>query len=168
MRHLVFALGTVFALAVSANPADAQIKFGAQAGLVTGLEEASPLDGTFGLGGRAMIDPPLLPVGGFVSATYFFPDNDVDYWTATAAAQLRLPLPAVKPYALLGWQLRGIDVGTQSETENGAVIGLGVQLDFMMSVFLEGTYEFNEDDPSFPDLDNDPFVITGGILFGGG
>ncbi|MDX1647161.1 MAG: hypothetical protein R3304_08445 [Longimicrobiales bacterium] len=167
MRRFMFALSAVLAMAVLAAPVDAQLKFGAQAGLVTGLEEASALDGTFGLGGRVLVDPPLLPVGGFVSATYFFPDNDVSYWTATAAAQLRLPLPMVKPYALAGWQLRGTSFNDQSNTENGPVAGIGVQLDLAISAFLEATFEFNEDDPAFPDVDNDPFVIKGGILFGG-
>lgn len=168
MRRFMLVLSAVFALAALANPVDAQLKFGAQASLVTGLDEASPLDGTFGLGARAMIDPPVLPLGGFVDATYYFPDNDVSYWTATAAAQLRLPLPVVRPYALLGYQLRGVEVSNVSDTDGGFVVGAGVQLNFMMSLFLEGTFEFNEDDPAFPDLDNDPIVIKGGILFGGG
>lgn len=174
MRRIVYVLSAAFALALLAQPADAQLKFGAQLGMITGIDEATTLDGTFGIGGRAMIDPPLLPLGGFVSATYWFPDDegtasDVSYWTATAAAQLRLPLPMVKPYALAGWQMRRTSVGDFSSTENGPVVGLGVQLDFMTSLFLEGTFEFNEDDElAPPDFDNDPIVIKAGILFGGG
>lgn len=163
MRRFMFGLSAVLVMAVLASPVDAQLKFGAQAGLVTGVDEASALDGTFGLGGRVMVDPPLLPVGGFVSGTYYFPEGDVSYWTTTAAAQLRLPLPMVKPYALAGWQLRG----GEGDTQNGAVLGLGVQLDFMMSVFLETTFEFHEEITGFPDFDNDPIVIKGGVLFGG-
>lgn len=174
MRRFLFVLSAVSVLAVLATPAQAQLKFGAQAALITGIDDATSLDGTFGIGGRAMIDPPLLPVGGFVSATYYFPDSggtsaDVSYWTGTAAAQLRLPLPMVKPYALAGWQMRRTSVGDLSSTENGPMVGIGVQLDFMMSLFLEGTFEFNsDDDVSVPDFDNDPIVIKGGILFGGG
>ena len=168
MRRFMYVLSAAFALALFVTPAEAQLKFGAQASLVTGLEEASALDGTFGLGARVMVDPPILPVGGFVDATYYFPEGDVSYWTATAAAQLRLPLPIVRPYALLGYQLRGVEVSTQSDTDGGFVIGAGVQFNLAMSLFLEGTYEFNEDDPAFPDFDNDPFVFKGGILFGGG
>ncbi|NIW35298.1 MAG: hypothetical protein GWN32_01620, partial [Gemmatimonadetes bacterium] len=89
-------------------------KLGAQAGFITSVDDASALDGTFGLGARALIDPPLLPIGGFASATYYFPDNDVSYWTATAAAQLRAPLPMIKPYALLGWQIRRTSLGDTS------------------------------------------------------
>jgi len=163
MRRFMYVFSAALALAVLADPADAQLKFGAQAAMTTGVEEASALDGTFGIGGRAMIDPPLLPVGGFVSGTYFFPEGDADYWTGTAAAQLRLPLPVVKPYALAGWQIRG----GEGETQNGPMVGVGVQLDFMMSLFLEGTFEFHEEVTGFPDFDNDPIVIKGGILFGG-
>ncbi|NNF12250.1 MAG: outer membrane beta-barrel protein [Gemmatimonadetes bacterium] len=169
MRRFMLVLSAVFALAVLATPVDAQLKFGAQASLISGLEEASALDGTFGLGARALVDPPLSPVGGFVDATYYFPDNDVSYWTATAAAQLRLPLPVVRPYALVGYQIRGVDVPSAgSDTDGGFVVGAGVQMNFMMSVFLEGTFEFNEDDPMAPDFDNDPIVIKGGVMFGGG
>lgn len=173
MRRFMSVLSAVFALAVMTAPADAQLKFGAQASLITGLEDASSLDGTFGLGGRAMVDPPLLPVGGFVDATYYFPDDsgtgsDLSYWTATAAAQLRLPLPVVRPYALVGYQLRRSSFGDEGDTDGGFVVGAGVQLNFMLSLFLEGTFEFNEDDPAFPDLDNDPIVFKGGVLFGGG
>lgn len=163
MRRFMFGLTAVLAMAVLASPVDAQLKLGAQAALTTGVDEASALDGTFGLGGRVMVDPPLMPVGGFVSGTYFFPEGDVSYWTTTAAAQLRLPLPMAKPYALVGWQLRG----GEGDTQNGAVLGVGVQLDFMMSVFLEGTYEFHEEITGFPDFDNDPIVIKAGVLFGG-
>ena len=160
----MFVLSAAFALAVFATPADAQLKFGAQLAMATGVSEASALDGTFGLGGRAMVDPPLLPIGGFVSGTYYFPEGDVSYWTGTAAAQLRIPLPMVKPYVLAGWQLRG----GEGDTQNGPVVGLGVQLDFMLSLFLEANFEFNEDIAALPDFDNDPIVIKGGILFGGG
>lgn len=172
MRRIVYVLGVAFALALLAQPADAQLKFGAQLGTITSVDDPT-LDGQFGLGARAMIDPPLLPLGGFVSATYWFPDDegfteDLSYWTATAAAQLRLPLPTVKPYALAGWQLRRASLGDESESENGPVVGLGVQFDFMMSLFLEGTFEFNDELEGVPDFDNNPFVIKGGILFGGG
>ncbi|MDX1495563.1 MAG: hypothetical protein R3253_15960, partial [Longimicrobiales bacterium] len=75
MRRFMYVLSAAFALALFVTPAEAQLKFGAQASLVTGLEEASALDGTFGLGARVMVDPPILPVGGFVDATYYFPEG---------------------------------------------------------------------------------------------
>lgn len=171
MRRFMYAISAVFALAVVAQPADAQLKFGGHLALSTGVDEltvngvdATGLDGTFGLGARAMVDPPLLPVGGYVSGTYYFPEGDISYWTATAAAQLRLPMPVVKPYALAGWQVRKME----DDSENGPMLGLGLQLDFMMSVFLEATFEFHDEIEAAPDFDNNPIVIKGGVLFGGG
>lgn len=170
MRRMIMTVSAVFALAVLAMPADAQLKVGAQAAMMTSLDEATELDGVFGLGGRLALDPPLFPLGAIVSATYYFPDTDpvdLTYWTATAAAQLRLPLTVVKPYVLAGWQLRRASVGDISENENGPVIGAGVQVDLALSLFLEATFEFNEEVEANPDLDNNPLVIKGGVMFGG-
>lgn len=171
MRRFMYAIMAVFALAVLAQPADAQLKFGGHLALSTGVDElvvngenVNALDGTFGLGARAMVDPPLLPVGGYVSATYYFPEADISYWTGTAALQLRLPAPVVKPYGLAGWQVRN----SEGESENGPMLGLGLQLDFMVSAFLEATFEFHDEIETATDFDNNPLVIKGGILFGGG
>jgi len=170
MRRILTTVSAAFVLAVLAMPADAQLKVGAQAAMLTSVEEASGLDGTFGLGGRVALDPPLFPLGAIVSATYYFPGDDagdLTYWTATAAAQLRLPLPTVKPYVVAGWQLRRSAVGDLSSNENGPMVGAGVQLDLGLSVFLEGTLEFNEEIAAAPDFDNNPLVIKGGVMFGG-
>lgn len=174
MRRTLLTLSAVLATAVVAVPADAQLKFGAQGAVITSVDDITAdegLGGTFGLGGRVMIDPPLFPLGAVGSATYYFTDiDDLTYWTATAAAQLRLPLPMVKPYVLAGWQIRRSSFMDVSSNENGPMIGAGLQLDLGMSLFLEGTFEFNEDieDVEVPDFDNDPIVIKAGILFGGG
>jgi hypothetical protein len=178
MRRTLLTLSAVLAAAAIAAPVDAQIKLGVQGAVITSVDEFTEdittdesLSGTFGLGGRIVIDPPLSPLGAIGSVTYYFPDIDeLTYWTATAAAQLRVPMPVVKPYALAGWQIRRTSVGDFSNNENGPVLGLGVQVDLGVSLFLEATFEFNEDpeDIELPDLDNDPIVIKGGILFGGG
>jgi opacity protein-like surface antigen len=173
MRHTLLTISAVLALAVLASPVDAQVplKFGAQGAVITSVDDITTdqgLSGTFGLGGRVMLDPPLFPLGVIGSATYYFPDIDeFTYWTATAAAQLRLPLPVVKPYVLAGWQLRRSAFMDESSNENGPTVGAGIQLDLGMSVFLEGTFEFNEEITGAPDFDNNPLVIKGGVLFGG-
>ena len=57
---------------------------------------------------------------------------------------------------------------TGADAQNGLMAGLGVQLDFMLSLFLEATFEFNEDVTfGSESLDTNPLVIKGGILFGG-
>jgi hypothetical protein len=173
MRHTLLTISAGLALVVLASPVDAQVplKFGAQGAVITSVDDITTdqgLSGTFGLGGRVMLDPPLFPLGVIGSATYYFPDIDeLTYWTATAAAQLRLPLPVVKPYVLAGWQVRRSSIGDFSSNENGPVIGAGIQFDLGMSLFLEGSMEFNDEIPSEPDLDNNPLVIKGGVLFGG-
>jgi hypothetical protein len=173
MRHTLLTISAVLALAVLASPVDAQVplKFGAQGAVITSVDDITTdqgLSGTFGLGGRVMLDPPLFPVGVIGSATYYFPDiDDLTYWTATAAAQLRLPLPVVKPYVLAGWQIRRSSIGDFSSNTNGPVVGAGIQLDLGLSLFLEGTLELNDEVAEAPDLDNNPIVIKGGVLFGG-
>ena len=178
MRRFSCVLSAVAALAIFALPADAQIKFGAHGAAITGLEDAIgaagdlgvPVESTFGLGGRAMLDPPLLPVALVGSATYYFAEGDESVWTATLAGQFRIPLPIVKPYVTAGYQIRPEDVG--GESQNGFMLGAGLQLDLAVSVFLEGGFEFGEEIPSgvgglTEALDTNRFVVKGGIMFGG-
>lgn len=167
MRRLILSLSMVAAVAVAAQPAEAQLVFGPQVALMTGLEEASSLNGTFGAGGRVGFAPPLLPIGVVGQGVYYFPEGDVGYMTYGVAGILRLPLPMVSPYAIAGWQWRRASVGDVSATENGATVGLGVQLNLALSLFLEATMEFNEEDPLDPDFDTNPLVIQGGVLLGG-
>jgi hypothetical protein len=112
------------------------------------------------------LQPPLLPIGVVGQGVYYFPEGDGSYMTYSLAAQLRLPLPVFNPYAIGGWQWRRSSNGT-SETVNGAMIGVGVQLNLAVSVFLEGSFEFNDEVTGVPDFDNNPIVIKGGVLLGG-
>ena len=165
MRRLLLTLSVAVACVAVAQPAEAQLKYGLQGALITALEEASDLNGTFGIGPRVALQPPLLPIGVVGQGVYYFPEGDGSYMTYSLAAQLRLPLPVFNPYAIGGWQWRRSSNGT-SETVNGAMIGVGVQLNLAVSVFLEGSFEFNDEVTGFPDLDNNPIVIKGGILLG--
>lgn len=173
MRRLVLILTVAAASVALVRPASAQIplKYGVQAATQTSIDKASnlgALDDSFGLGARVALQPPLLPVGLVGQGVYYFPDCSVDcsYLTYSIAAQLRLPLPMVSPYAIGGWQFRRISSSGDSDTTDGPMVGLGVQLDLGVSLFLEGSMEFNEVPQGAPDLDNDPIVIKGGILLG--
>jgi hypothetical protein len=170
MRRLLLTLTVAVASVALAQPASAQlpVKFGVQAAMQTSVDEATELDGTFGLGARVALQPPLLPIGLVAQGVYYFPELDgFSYLTYSAAAQLRLPLPLVSPYAIGGWQFRRTSIdGVGSDTADGPMIGLGVQLDLGLSLFLEGTMEFNDLPDGVPDFDNDPIVIKGGILLG--
>jgi hypothetical protein len=166
MRRLLLTLSVAVACVAVAQPAEAQLKYGLQGALITALEEASDLNGTFGIGPRVALQPPLLPIGVVGQGVYYFPEGDGSYMTYSLAAQLRLPLPVFNPYAIGGWQWRRSSNGT-SETVNGAMIGVGVQLNLAVSVFLEGSFEFNDEVTGVPDFDNNPIVIKGGVLLGG-
>ena len=178
MRRSMFALSTVFAFALMANPVDAQIKFGVHGAAITGLDEVviagqnvGVPSGTYGIGGRAMLDPPLLPVALVASGTKYFPEGDGSLWTATLAAQLRIPLPIIKPYVTGGYQIRPEDAAGNSQ--NGLMVGAGLQLDLGVSIFLEGGLEIGKDiDPAdIPGLaaalDTNRIVVKGGVMFGG-
>lgn len=176
MRRLLLILTMAVASVALARPASAQlpIKYGVQAAYMTGLEDlsasvpagVSDLNGTFGLGARVALQPPVLPVGLVGQGVYYFPEGDGSYMTYSLAAQLRLPLPMVSPYAIAGWQFRRSSGGGSSNTESGAMVGAGIQLNLGLSLFLEGTLEFNEEISTAPDFDNNPIVIKGGIMLG--
>lgn len=176
MRRLLLTATTLVALAAMASPAAAQLKIGVHGATITSLGEVTnntetfDLSGDFGLGGKLMFDFPMLPIALIAGGEYYFPDCgtvDCSYYSALVGANLYLPLPVIKPYLTGGLQYRKLDLNVAgTEGDSGAVVGLGVQLDFMISVYLEGMFEFYSDDPMVPDFDNDPITIKGGILIG--
>jgi hypothetical protein len=174
MRGSFLTLATVFGLVALAAPADAQFSFGAQGAVITGVDDLSTilpgapdLSNTYGLGARVVFQAPVLPIGLVGQGTYYFPDvDDYDYSTFSVAARFRLSTPLISPYGLGGWQWRRTSTGGTSTTESGAMLGVGVELNLGISLFLEGTYEFTEELPGNPDFDNQPIVIKGGIMFG--
>jgi hypothetical protein len=165
MRRLFLTLSMAAALVAVAQPAEAQIKYGLQGALLTGLEELNTLDGTIGVGPRVAFQPPLLPIGVVGQGVYYFPEGDLSYMTYSLAGQLRLPLPMFSPYVIGGWQWRRASVNDVSATDSGAMLGVGVQLNLAVAVFLEGSMEFNEAPSANVDADNS-IVIKGGILLG--
>ena len=167
MRRMLLTLSTVFALVALAAPVDAQFNFGAQGAVITGVDDLNNLSNTYGLGARVGFQAPLLPIGVLGQGVYYFPDAaDFSYSTYSLAASFRISTPMISPYGLGGWQWRRTSTGGASNTENGAMIGVGVELNLGVSLFLEGTYEFTEELTGNPDFDNNPIVIKGGIIFG--
>ena len=168
MRRLLLTLSVAFACVALAQPVNAQFKFGIQGAAKTTLDDPN-LQGTVGAGARLMLDPPHFPLALVGSGVYYFPDcgaTDCSDWTASIAAQLRLPTPVISPYVLGGWHIRRSETGGVSSDESGPLVGIGVQLNLGLSLFLEGTMEFNEKITGWPDFDTDPIVIKGGILIG--
>ena len=174
MRSMPLIIATTCVLVALAAPADAQFSFGAQGAVITGVDDLSTilpgapdLSNTYGLGARVVFQAPVLPIGLVGQGTYYFPDaDDYDYSTFSLAARFRLSIPLISPYGLGGWQWRRTSTGGTSNTESGAMFGVGVELNLGISLFLEGTYEFTEELPGNPDFDNNPIVIKGGIMFG--
>jgi hypothetical protein len=174
MRPMPLIIATTFVLVALAAPADAQFSFGAQGAVITGVDDLSTilpgapdLNNTYGLGARVVFQAPVLPIGLVGQGTYYFPDaDDYDLRTYGIAARFRLSTPLISPYGLGGWQWRRTSTGGTSNTESGAMLGVGVELNLGISLFLEGTYEFTEELTGNPDFDNAPIVIKGGIMFG--
>jgi hypothetical protein len=182
MRRLLFVLGAVMAFVVVASPASAQFKFGVHGDYIAGgfsdIENVAggdfDLSGDLGLGGRLAFSPPALPIVAYGDLTYFFPScgdsGSCSYWTAGLGGQIGLPLPAIRPYILGGWQWQSFNLdvdGFESSTNNHPFAGVGVELGMLAGLFVEGQWEFNKDDPEFPDVSVTPFVLKVGFLFGG-
>ena len=168
MRRLLLTLSVVVTCVALAQPVDAQFKFGIQGAAITSLDDTF-LEGLIGAGARLMLDPPLFPLALVGSGVYYFPDcgaTDCSDWTASIAAQIRLPTPVISPYVLGGWQIRRSETAGISSDESGVLVGIGVQVNFALSLFLEGTMEFHDEITGTPDFDTDPIVIKGGILIG--
>ena len=167
MRGILLTLSTVFALVVLPAPADAQFNLSAQGALITSVDTLSNLSNAYGLGARVGFKAPLFPIGVLGQGVYYFPDGtDFSYSTYSIAARYAFPSPVISPYGLGGWQWRRTTSGGASNTENGAMLGIGVELNFGVSLFLEANWEFHEEVPGMPDFDNSPIVIKGGITFG--
>lgn len=174
MLRMLLTLSTVVALLALAAPVDAQINFGAHGAVVSSLDDQGTilpslpdLSGMFGLGARAVLQPPLFPIGVVAQGVYYFPDAaDYDFMTYSLAARLRMSTPLISPYVLGGWQWRRSNVVGTSTTESGVMIGVGVQLHFAVPLFLEGSLEFNDEVTGMPDFDTNPIVIKGGIMLG--
>jgi len=177
MRRVLQLLAAVAALVVLAMPVQAQMTFGAHGAVITSVDDLGAIDpsledyglsGTFGLGGRIVISPPIAPLSFVGAGEYYFvdcPDGaDCQLWTASAAVNLAIPLVLVQPYVTGGIQYRGDNDDENSDT--AWIAGLGVQLNLGVSVFLEGLFEFVDRPDGFPDdLDVRPFVLKAGIVF---
>lgn len=176
MRRMMFVLGAFLALAIVASPADAQFKFGVHGDYIAaGFSELENTDGDlsgdFGAGVRLAFSPPALPVTVYGDGTYFFPSCDTadcSYWAGGLGAQLGLPLPMLRPYILGGWQWNSFSLdGFDSSTESNPFIGVGVQLNILGGIFLEGQWEFPDDVETLTsNLSYTPFVLKGGVMFG--
>jgi hypothetical protein len=169
MRGALLSLAAVTAFFLGANPAAAQLSIGVHGAALTSIDELTTgtvdLASAYGVGGRVVLGAPLFPISLVGAAEYYFTDCGTlgcSLWTAEAGVNLGLPLPTVKPYVHAGVQRRT----DQDGSVTGFVAGIGVQLNFGVSLFVEGLVEFVDLPTGLPaDTDVSPLVIKAGIIF---
>ena len=141
-RRLTFCTLLMGALLVPSS-ASSQI-FGG----VFGAYAQDAFDGVSGVGLEFGYDLPILPVDVYGSGSWFFPDCDeCDLSGWSLGANLRLPLPLIRPYLTGGWTWRdyedpGPTIDPLSLSDNNVFAGVGVDLAFSgVRVFGEARYD---------------------------
>lgn len=161
LRTLAVAAAAVFALVAAPQDAQAQVpvKFGVHVANATDVA-----DGTWGLGARVGIDPPVMPLSFFGTVDYFFPDcgdGDCGYQNFAVDANFTpLPFPMVDVYLTGGLLLRRLSIEDASETFTGFSLGAGVAFNFVASAYLEARNEFFSDEDG-----GNQILIRLGLLF---
>jgi opacity protein-like surface antigen len=106
-------------------------------------------DGGAGGGARLGLNLPVLPLDIVGVAELFSPScsegrDGCSLWGASLDANLRLPIPLVRPYVTGGLSYRDGDRGGElgSKSESGLNLGLGVDLNLGVRLFADWRYEF--------------------------
>ena len=171
-RSGVFTTLLLTAALLAAGDLSAQVSFGGY-GVRTSdaLTELSDADagGTNGLGIRAALSFPVLPVSAYAAAERLFPDcpeGGCSVWAGEVGVNVAvIPLPIVQPYLSGAVTQRRFDSGLDDavegavRTEDGISLGLGVSVSLAgLGAFAEGRYEFM-DDPF------DQWIMRLGVMF---
>ena len=168
------AVFTLCTFAFAANPPEALTGDSyllAKVGAYT--PEASDMDNfNTGVNAEVAVGHYFLPfLSGELGGGYFESKNGGDklsVYPLTLAARLRVPLPIVKPYAILGggayFTTLDTSAGTKDDTAYGYFAGAGV--DFKITVLLlniEAKYLWVEPSYSGTDRKIDGVVVTAGV-----
>ncbi len=146
--RLAMLLPALVALAL-AIPQDAEAQFflGAHAAFT------DYQDGGAGAGARVGLDLPVLPLDIVGVAEFFSPScsegNDgCSLWGASLDANLRLPIPLVRPYLTGGLSYRDANLGGDlgSVSKSGLNLGLGVDVNLGVRIFGDWRYEWLDDE----------------------
>ena len=170
MRRVTSIAIAALLLAGVPDGARAQLHLGAQGSMA--FDRPSD-ETTTGVGVKAVLGLPAIPIEVHGSVDYFFPDCDpVDcsFWEANANAVFRLPLPGapLRPYlgAGLNYQSFGVDdvpAGVAVSDASGTGINIlgGVELGAtpLIRPFVEARYEIIDSDG----LENQ-LVLSAGII----
>jgi len=166
---VLFTLVLAAGLLLMPRSASAQVSIGAY-----GLRASDALGtltdggGAQGLGVRAAVSFPVLPVSAYAAGERLFPDCPEDgcsVWAGEVGVNVAvIPLPIVQPYVSGAITRRRFDSGIDGavssvRTEEGISAGLGVAVGLAgIGAFVEGRYEFL-DDPY------DQWIFRLGIMF---
>jgi hypothetical protein len=141
---------------------DAQVRYG---GHYVQVQES--FGGSGGVGLRAGVAVPLLPVEAYAGGEYFFPAcsgiGGCGLSGLTLDVNVSLPSPFLAPYATGGWALRRLNPGAAAETftRSGVSLGAGV------GAGLPGARFFGEIRYEFIQIPSRQFVLRFGLMMGG-
>jgi len=170
MRTPVVALALGLAtLLLPPSPARAQFSYGGHL-----VEARDAFGGARGLGARAGVSVPLLPVRAYGSAEYFRPDCGPLERCGFSGVSLDLnyailPLPLVSPYLTGGLVMRRVDpapADASGEGGEGAFTDRGMHLGVGMTAGVSGFRLFGEARYEFVQAPERQFVVRIGLLLG--
>jgi hypothetical protein len=154
MRRIVRALTPLLSVALlcmAPSHADAQLSWGLQAAHANDV-----FGGSNGLGAVVGVGVPLFPVNGRVGGEYFFPDcgsaDGCSFMGWSAAVNVAIPFPVVRPYATGALVQRRFDPGNGADatTDTGFAGGIGLEINpLLMTIFAEVRYEWVDPDNQF-------------------
>jgi len=134
-RNLTLALGL---LAVGASSAEGQLN------LTGGVSYAEALEGQWGIDARLELDPPMLPIGVFAGADYFFArcSEECSLWGWRAGATFHIATPVIQPYLTGAYVGRKWKDGNEELDRTGLSIGAGIRVSLRLRIQAEATREF--------------------------
>lgn len=169
MKNLVAPLVALMVL-LAPPGAEAQISLGGQASRASNRFD----DSQAGVGVKAALGLPAVPVEVQGSFDYFFPDCgedlECDFWELNGNVVLRLPLVGapLRPYGGLGLAFQRISVDDASLDATGASIIAGFELGAtpVIRPFVEVRYEIiDERDEAEGLLLDNQWVLSAGLMF---
>ena len=164
MKRLLTAVCTVLALAAMAGPAQAQVQFGPQASYADDFDFGVGARAQFGLGSMMEAEGGLADLVGIASFDFFFPDcGGADCSAFEVNANVVYPFVSEQsftPYAGGGLNIGRFSVSEVSDTEIGLNALGGLEFAIQeLAAFVEARFELSG---------YEQFVLTFGVLFGGG
>ena len=115
-----------------------------QLSLVGGAAYTEALEGQWGIDARLGVDPPMLPIGFFGGADYFFADcsQDCSLWGWRLGAILHTATPGIQPYLTGAYLAREVERGGSAEKRIGVALGAGLRVRAGFRIQAEATWEF--------------------------